>query len=164
MKTAHLVLAFLFLSFGSTFSQMVNHEDVVKVKFSIQQKDGEGEVIASIDIIPGWHINSNKLPKDSYAIATDITINPTQGISIGKLTEPKPIQFIDEVLGDMQSHHKGKLTMKRSFKVSSDKDLKIKGAFSFAVCNEAGICLQPHKYPFELSVKAFVPTTNSDTT
>jgi|694.fasta_scaffold24689_4 thiol:disulfide interchange protein len=164
MKTAHLVLAFLFLSFGSTFSQMVNHEDVVKVKFSIQQKDGEGEVIASIDIIPGWHINSNKLPKDSYAIATDITINPTQGISIGKLTEPKPIQFIDEDLGDMQSHHKGKLTMKRSFKISSDKDLKIKGAFSFQVCDEAGKCLLPHEYPFELSVKAFVPTTNSDTT
>jgi thiol:disulfide interchange protein DsbD len=161
MKTAHLVLAFLFLSFGSTFSQMVNHEDVVKVKFSIQQKDGEGEVIASIDIIPGWHINSNKLPKDSYAIPTDLKINPTQGISVGKLTEPKPIQFIDEDLGDMQSHHKGKLTMKRSFKISSDIDQKIKGVFSFQVCDEAGKCLLPHEYPFELSVKAFTTSSSN---
>lgn len=161
MKFYASFFTLLFLSFASTYSQMVNHEDVVKVKFSIQQKDGEGEVVATIDIIPGWHINSHKLPKDSYAIPTDLMINPTQGISIGKLTEPKPIQFIDEDLGDMQSHHKGKLTMKRSFKISSDKDLKIKGAFSFQVCDEAGKCLLPHEYPFELSVKAFTPSSSN---
>ena len=159
MKFYASFIALLFLSFGSTFSQMVNHEDVVKVKFSIQQKDGEGEVIASIDVIPGWHINSHKLPKDSYAIPTDLTINPTRGISIGKLTEPKPIQFIDEDLGDMQSHHKGKLTMKRRFEISSSKDLTLKGVFSFQVCDEAGKCLLPHEYPFELRAQAF---TTSD--
>jgi thiol:disulfide interchange protein DsbD len=163
MKFYVSFIALLFLSFGSTFSQIVNHEDVVKVKFSLQQKDGEGEVIASIEIIPGWHINSNKLPKGSYAIPTDVKINPVQGITAGVLIEPKPIKFVDEDLGDMQSHHRGKLTMKRRFKISSDKNIKLKGVFSFQVCDEAGKCLLPHEYPFELLAKAFTPT-NPDTT
>lgn len=163
MKIFNLVFAVYFLSMGSTFSQIYNHEDIVKVKFSITQNDGQGEVIASIYILPGWHINSNILPKDSYAKASDIKINSVQGIIPGKLTEPKPIQFIDEDLGEMQSYHKDKLTMKRGFKISSDKDIKLTGEFKFMVCDEEGQCLPPHEYPFNLLAKAYTPTDRDAT-
>ena len=61
------ILGVLLLSLNVSmfFSQNINHEDVVKVKFSIEQKENEAFVVAKITIIPGWHINSFKLPKNS---------------------------------------------------------------------------------------------------
>lgn len=144
------------------FSQNINHEDVVKVKFSIEQKDNEAYVVAKIKIIPGWHINSFKLPKNSYAIQTDIKLNPQGNFAIKELIEPKPNQYIDEDLGDMQSHHKGTLVMKRKIVITSATDFTLTGVFSFQVCDEAGKCLMPHEYPISLKVKGSTIVTIID--
>ena len=144
------------------FSQNINHEDVVKVKFSIEQKENEAFVVAKITIIPGWHINSFKLPKNSYAIQTDIKLNPQANFAIKELIEPKPNQYIDEDLGDMQSHHKGSLVMKRKIVINSVTDFKLTGVFSFQVCDEAGKCLMPHEYPISLKVKGSAIVTEVD--
>jgi thiol:disulfide interchange protein DsbD len=144
------------------FSQNINHEDVVKVKFSIEQKDNEAYVVAKIKIIPGWHINSFKLPKNSYAIQTDIKLNPQGNFAIKELIEPKPNQYIDEDLGDMQSHHKGTLVMKRKIVITSATDFTLTGVFSFQVCDEAGKCLMPHEYPISLKVKGSTIVTIND--
>lgn len=144
------------------FSQNINHEDVVKVKFSIEQKDNEAYVVAKIKIIPGWHINSFKLPKNSYAIQSDIKLNPQGNFAIKELIEPKPNQYIDEDLGDMQSHHKGTLVMKRKIVITSATDFTLTGVFSFQVCDEAGKCLMPHEYPISLKVKGSTIVTIID--
>jgi thiol:disulfide interchange protein DsbD len=144
------------------FSQNINHEDVVKVKFSVEQKENEAFVVAKITIIPGWHINSFKLPKNSYAIQTDIKLNPQANFAIKELIEPKPNQYIDEDLGDMQSHHKGSLVMKRKILINSVTDFKLTGVFSFQVCDEAGKCLMPHEYPISLKVKGSAIVTPID--
>jgi hypothetical protein len=144
------------------FSQNINHEDVVKVKFSIEQKDNEAYVVAKIKIIPGWHINSFKLPKNSYAIQSDIKLNPQGNFAIKELIEPKPNQYIDEDLGDMQSHHKGTLVMKRKIVITSATDFTLTGVFSFQVCDEAGKCLMPHEYPISLKVKGSTIVTIND--
>lgn len=156
----------LCLNVSMFFSQNINHEDVVKVKFSIEQKENEAFVVAKITIIPGWHINSFKLPKNSYAIQTDIKLNPQANFAIKELIEPKPNQYIDEDLGDMQSHHKGTLVMKRKILINSVTDFKLTGVFSFQVCDEAGKCLMPHEYPISLKVKgsAIVTAVDSITT
>ena len=152
----------LCLNVSMFFSQNINHEDVVKVKFSIEQKENEAFVVAKISIIPGWHINSFKLPKNSYAIQTDIKLNPQAKFAIKELIEPKPNQYIDEDLGDMQSHHKGSLVMKRKILINSDTDFNLTGVFSFQVCDEAGKCLMPHEYPISLKVKGSAITTKND--
>jgi thiol:disulfide interchange protein len=152
----------LCLNVSMFFSQNINHEDVVKVKFSIEQKENEAFVVAKITIIPGWHINSFKLPKNSYAIQTDIKLNPQGNFVIKELIEPKPNQYIDEELGDMQSHHKGTLVMKRKILINSVTDFKLTGVFSFQVCDEAGKCLMPHEYPISLKVKGSTIDTISD--
>lgn len=157
---ASLLLAVSF----SASAQMIRHEDVVKVRFSVQQKDGDAELIANINIIPGWHINSFNLPKGSYAIPTDIKITPNKSITIGALVEPKPHQFIDPDLGDMQSHHSGTIAMKRKFTVKSTKDFTLAGVFSFQVCDEAGKCLLPHEYPFQVNVQGYTPDKSGDST
>ena len=156
----------LCLNVSMFFSQNINHEDVVKVKFSIEQKENEAFVVAKITIIPGWHINSFKLPKNSYAIQTDIKLNPQGNFVIKELIEPKPNQYIDEDLGDMQSHHKGTLVMKRKILINSVTDFNLTGVFSFQVCDEAGKCLMPHEYPISLKVKgsAIVTAVDSITT
>ena len=156
----------LCLNVSMFFSQNINHEDVVKVKFSIEQKENEAFVVAKITIIPGWHINSFKLPKNSYAIQTDIKLNPQGNFAIKELIEPKPNQYIDEDLGDMQSHHKGTLVMKRKILINSVTDFNLTGVFSFQVCDEAGKCLMPHEYPISLKVKgsAIVTAVDSITT
>ena len=148
------------------YSQIINHEDVVKVKFSIEQKENEAFVVAKITIIPGWHINSFKLPKNSYAIETDIKLNPQGNFVIKELIEPKPNQYIDEDLGDIQSHHKGTLVMKRKILVNSVTDFNLTGVFLFQVCEESGKCLIPHEYPISLKVKgsAIVTAIDSITT
>jgi thiol:disulfide interchange protein DsbD len=150
-KYLGLILFLLQLNF--LFSQIINHEDVVKVTFSIEQKDSEAFIVAKITIIPGWHINSYKLPKDSYAIPSEININKTTKLTVKETIEPKPIQYIDEDLGDMQSYHKGTLTMKRRVLINSNIDFKVSGFFSFQVCDEAGKCLMPHQYTFSLNAK-----------
>ena len=150
-KYLGLILFLLQLNF--LFSQIINHEDVVKVNFSIEQKDSEAFIVAKITIIPGWHINSYKLPKDSYAIPSEIKVNKTTKLTVKETIEPKPIQYIDEDLGDMQSYHKGSLTMKRKVLINSINDFKVSGVFSFQVCDEAGKCLMPHEYTFSLNAK-----------
>ena len=152
----------LCLNVSMFFSQNINHEDVVKVKFSIEQKENEAFVVAKITIIPGWHINSFKLPKNSYAIQTDIKLNPQGNFAIKELIEPKPNQYIDEDLGDMQSHHKGSLVMKRKILINSVTDFNLTGVFSFQVCDEAGKCLMPHEYPISLKVKGSAIVTEVD--
>jgi thiol:disulfide interchange protein len=152
----------LCLNVSMFFSQNINHEDVVKVKFSIEQKENEAFVVAKITIIPGWHINSFKLPKNSYAIQTDIKLNPQGNFVTKELIEPKPNQYIDEDLGDMQSHHKGTLVMKRKILINSVTDFNLTGVFSFQVCDEAGKCLMPHEYPISLKVKGSTIVTIND--
>ena len=152
MKKYLGLIIFLF-QLNFLFSQIINHEDVVKVNFSLEQKDSEAFIVAKITIIPGWHINSYKLPKDSYAIPSELKVNKTNKLTIKETIEPKPIQYIDEDLGDMQSYHKGSLTMKRRVLINSINDLKVSGVFLFQVCDEAGKCLMPNEYNFSLNAK-----------
>jgi thiol:disulfide interchange protein DsbD len=144
------------------YSQIVDHEKVVAVKFSIEQKESEAFVVAKINIIPGWHINSNKLPNGSFAIPTEINLTKNKSFTARETIEPKPIQFIEEDLGDMQSHHKGSITMKRKFIINSATDFKVTGAFAFQVCDEAGKCLLPHEYPFSLDVRGYELAAEKD--
>ena len=144
------------------YSQIIDHENIVSVKFSIEQKKSEAFVVAKINIIPGWHINSNKLPNGSFAIPTEINLTKNKSFTAKETVEPKPVQFIEEDLGDMQSHHKGSIIMKRKLIINSATDFKVSGAFAFQVCDEAGKCLMPHEYPFSLDVKGYELAAEKD--
>ena len=157
-----LAILFVILHQSLMYSQIIDHENVVSVKFSIEQKESEAFVVAKINIIPGWHINSNKLPNGSFAIPTEINLTKNKSFTAKETLEPKPIQFIEEDLGDMQSHHKGSITMKRKFIINSSTDFKVSGAFAFQVCDEAGKCLMPHEYPFSLDVKGYELAAKKD--
>ncbi len=157
-----LAILFVILHQSLMYSQIIDHENVVSVKFSIEQKESEAFVVAKINIIPGWHINSNKLPNGSFAIPTEINLTKNKSFTAKETLEPKPVQFIEEDLGDMQSHHKGSIIMKRKLIINSATDFKVSGAFAFQVCDEAGKCLMPHEYPFSLDVKGYELAAEKD--
>jgi len=158
-KYLGLILFLLQLNF--LFSQ-INYEDIVKVNFAIEQKNNEAFVVAKINIIPGWHINSNKRPKGSFAEPTEINLTKNKNFTIKETIEPMPMQYIDEDIGEMQSHHKGSITMKRKFIINSATDFKVSGAFAFQVCDEFK-CMPRHKYPFSLDVKGYELAVEKDT-
>jgi thiol:disulfide interchange protein DsbD len=158
-KILGILIVILHQSF--VYSQIIEHEKVVAVKFSIEQKESEAFVVAKINIIPGWHINSNKLPNGSFAIPTEINLTKNKSFTAKETQEPKPYQFINEI-DEKESHHKGSITMKRKFIINSATDFKVAGAFAFQACDEAGKCLLRHEYPFSLDVKGYELAAEKD--
>jgi thiol:disulfide interchange protein len=143
-------LAILF-SAWNTQAQIIEPKEVVMANFSIEQNDCEAYVVVKLDIKDKWHINSNKLPEGSYSIPSDININATNQFKIGKIIEPKPHIFKDE-LGDVQSQHEKSLTIKRKIDVLSATDFVLTGTFAYQTCID-GKCLPPDEYEFSLNVK-----------
>ncbi|MFA9221525.1 MAG: protein-disulfide reductase DsbD domain-containing protein, partial [Sediminibacterium sp.] len=143
-------LALLFSAWNAQ-AQIIEPKEVVMANFSIEQKDCEAYVVVKLDIKDKWHINSNKLPEGSYSIPSDININATNQFKIGKIIEPKPHIFKDE-LGDVQSQHEKSLTIKRKIDVLSATDFVLTGTFAYQTCID-GKCLPPDEYEFSLNVK-----------
>ena len=143
-------LALLFSAWNAQ-AQIIEPKEVVMANFSIEQNDCEAYVVVKLDIKDKWHINSNKLPEGSYSIPSDININATNQFKIGKIIEPKPHIFKDE-LGDVQSQHEKSLTIKRKIDVLSATDFVLSGTFAYQTCID-GKCLPPDEYEFSLNVK-----------
>lgn len=147
-----LLILGLFSSVNAQFLELP--EDKVKVKFDIQQNKDEATIIASITIVPGWHINAVNLPKGSFGIPTSFTIKADKAFTlVGGIIEPKPVNKYDEIAEEHLSYHEGKLQFKRKIKIHSAKDFTLKGEFNFQTCNEFK-CLPDHTYSFSLDVKA----------
>jgi len=143
----------LFLS-GITFGQLDNPEDKVKATFSLEQNGCEAFVVAKITVVPGWHINSNKLPAGSFSIPTQLNINPLVGVTVVPgIIEPKPVIENNTDIDEILSYHKGSFIIKRKVIISSQTDITISGSFSFQTCNDVK-CLPEFSMKFSLPVKA----------
>jgi thiol:disulfide interchange protein DsbD len=155
MKLLHIKFVLLFtLVFGYSNAQMESPEDKVKAVFSLEQNGCEAYVVAKVTVVPGWHINSNKLPSGSFSIPTNLTVNSLAGVSIvSGVIEPKPVIENNTDIDEILSYHKGTFTLKRKVLISSDKDISITGAFSFQTCNEVK-CLPEFTMKFSLPAKA----------
>ena len=155
MKMLRVCLVLLSsLVFSQSFAQMESPEDKVKAVFSLEQNGCEAFVVARITVVPGWHINSNKLPSGSFSIPTNLNVNSLSGISVvSGVIEPKPVIENNTDIDEILSYHKGSFILKRKILISSDKDLTITGSFSFQTCNEVK-CLPEFTMKFSLPAKA----------
>jgi thiol:disulfide interchange protein DsbD len=142
------------LIIGQSFAQMESPEEKVKAVFSLEQNGCEAYVVAKITVVPGWHINSNKLPAGSFSIPTQLNVNSLAGITVvSGVIEPKPVIENNTDIDEILSYHKGGFVIKRKILISSEKDLTITGSFSFQTCNEVK-CLPEFTMKFSLPVKA----------
>lgn len=155
MKFFQVCLIFFGSLFTSEiFAQIESPEDKVKAIFSLEQNGCEAIIIAKITVVPGWHINSNKLPSGSFSIPTNLNINSAVGVSVvSEVIEPKPVIENNTDIDEILSYHKGSFVLKRKILISSDKDFTITGSFSFQTCNEVK-CLPEFTMKFSLPAKA----------
>jgi hypothetical protein len=110
-------------------------------------------VVAKITVVPGWHINSNKLPAGSFSIPTQLNINPLVGVTVVPgVIEPKPVIENNTDIDEILSYHKGSFIIKRKLVLSSPTDLIISGSFSFQTCNDVK-CLPEFSMKYNLKAK-----------
>lgn len=155
IKTFIVGLVFI-LTAGSSFSQMEFPEDLVKVKFSVEQNESEAFIVADVTVAPKWHINASILPKGSFGLPTKFDLQSKKEFKlIGGIIEPKPIEEYDEIAGENLAYHKGKFKIKQKIAVLSATDFEISGSFNFQTCDDVK-CLPDHTYDFKVKVKGAV--------
>jgi hypothetical protein len=155
-----IVLGIISGSIG--FSQMELPKDKVKASFSIEQTGCEAFVVAKVTVVPGWHINSNKLPAGSFSIPTQLNVNSIAGISVvSGVIEPEPVVENNTDIDEVLSYHKGTFVIKRKILITSDKDVTITGSFSFQTCNDVK-CLPEYTMKFSLSLKGCTSVSEND--
>lgn len=160
----HLVVVFLLFVIPTSNSQIELPEDIVKAVFSVEQKGDEATIVATVTVRDHWHINASVLPKGSFGLATNYSLNASSNFkTIGGIIEPKPIEKYDEAADEQLAYHEGTFKLKRKIKVLSEKDFKLDGKFYFQTCNDVR-CLPDYTIKFSVNVKGVKQEEASTTT
>ena len=115
---------------------------------------GHGAVLVTIDIAPGFHINSVK-PADPYMIATKLTIKPAAGITIGSVVYPPNKTVTEPYSPKPLLVYQGKAVIKVPVSVASSLKpghYTLSGTITYQGCNHKA-CYPPQ------NLKIHVPVT-----
>ncbi|MBL7933419.1 MAG: thioredoxin family protein [Bacteroidia bacterium] len=140
-----LLLFILFVSYTQA--------QIVHVHWSMESKkisDCEYELIFKANIDKYYHIFSIIPSGDSRP--TIFTFKPSADYAlVGKMTEPAPHVYDDEIMGKLMEHHSGLKVFKQKIKLLSDKKVTIKGEFEYQECDTVACTFPPvEKFKFEL--------------
>jgi len=135
-----------------------NAKDVVKPKayasLSPVPRGKTFEVAVVADILPGFHVNSNK-PSEDYLIATQLQPDLPPGFKLLAAVYPpgrlKRFEFSEKKL----SVYEGKFTMRVKIQVPPDAPLgktPLPLALRYQACNDTA-CLPPVKIPVPLEIQ-----------
>ncbi len=109
---------------------------------------------ASIDLPPGWHINSDA-PPDSFLVPTRVSAF-AQGLNFGKPIFPAPVPQYSQALGMEVPLYSGVFQVTVPFKRSSPSAQSTAGGYPktsvtlhYQACNDA-MCLPPKDVTAEL--------------
>lgn len=148
-----LFFALTFLLTFTSFSQIEFGRDKVKATFTIEQENDIATIIASVTVVPKWHINASKLPKGSFLIPTEIILAKDKTFQLqGGIIEPKPVVHYDDVADEEMVYHQGSFKLKQKIKITSAKDFTVNGKLVFQTCDDVK-CLPDDYYEFNLKVK-----------
>lgn len=151
MKLFSFLLTFSCLL--STFAQLELPEDKVSTTFRVEQNGCEATIIAKSTVVPEWHINAVVLPPESFMLPTTLILEESENFDLkGKVIEPKPHHFFDELADEHLYYHEGTFEIKQKIKVNSSSAFQLKGGFEFQTCNDVK-CLPNHTYEFNLKIK-----------
>ncbi|MBU2020119.1 MAG: thioredoxin family protein [Bacteroidetes bacterium] len=145
----------LFTAFFSVFgnTQIELPEDKVKATFSVQQTDCEAFLVATVKIVPKWHINAMKLPEGSFLFPSSLTFKKSKNFELlGKVVEPKPHYMRDELADEDLFFHEGTVVFKQKIKILVDEPFTVEGTFEYQTCNDVK-CLRNADYPISLKIK-----------
>jgi thiol:disulfide interchange protein DsbD len=156
IKRFSTILGFFFLlvNFSITASgQMEYPEDKVKAKFTVEQNGCEATIIATITVVPKWHINAVKIPPPTFLFPSTLKIKKNANfVLVGGTIEPKPHFMHDEMADEDLYYHEGTFKIKQKIKITGTKDFTVEGYFEFQTCNDVR-CLTDYQYPIKVQIK-----------
>lgn len=101
----------------------------------------------------GWHIYSLDIDPTKGPLPTLFKFTESPDYSLlGKMNEGEYITEYDPNFEMELNYHAGKAVFTQKVKRLSTSDFKVKGEFSYMVCDESK-CLPPSYIPFDLAVK-----------
>lgn len=153
-KTYFLFPLILLLALLSNLNAQINFpEDKVSWEFTVEQNGCDVTIVGKITMIEHWHIYAANLPKESWLLPTEVEPDSSSNYEIiGRVIEPKPEFYIDDITKDEIFQHSKSIILKRKIKILSDIDFTLKGRFSFQTCDE-NECLPPYDAYFNLKIK-----------
>lgn len=120
---------------------------------------GRGEVVVTLSVLPGWHINANP-PSLDYMIPTEVKIDAAHGVRAGRPAYPRPhkekLSFEDSELLVYDAESQVRVPLEAS--MARPGSYTLNGQVSYQACNDA-VCLAPTRVSFTvpLTVVASAP-------
>ncbi len=126
------------------------------VKWKVSSKkisDCEYELVFAGTIEDHWHVYSLNKLSDDGPMPANIMFDKGAGFElVGKPTESKPIKAFDKVFEVDVMYFEKSVTFKQKIKLTSDKEVVIKGKYEYQACTEEK-CIFPPATPFEFKLK-----------
>jgi thiol:disulfide interchange protein DsbD len=146
MKRIAFAAVLLFaVSFTPSFAQLggFGGDDAPKatIEGSLTKRAGddvEGTIL--VTIAEGWHVNSNK-PKDEFAIATDLTLDPATADLVAVSWPPDAMKAFEFTAGKQISVFDGKFPVHFKAKLKAGAQ-KVGATLRYQACSDR-VCLPP---------------------
>ena len=129
--------------------------DPVKWTFTSKKIDAKTyEIHLSANIQTGWHLYSQKQPKDAIVNPTEIVFNNNPLISLdGKPREAGKMElYTDKRLGISANQYSGQVEFVQKIKLKVTARTNISGSVEYQTCDDKK-CLPPKKLTFNLALK-----------
>ena len=126
--------------------------DPVKWTYSVSETSAtEAELVFTAKLDAGWHLYS-QYTSDQGPLPISFEFNDSPDYQrIGKVSEPKPHEEMDEMFGVVVKSFSGTVVFRQKVKRLSGKDFKVSGIFSYQLCND-GSCIAPEDRDFSFTV------------
>jgi thiol:disulfide interchange protein DsbD len=135
-------------------------EEIVRARLIVPTEDlikqESSSILLEIDIMEGWHINSDK-PLEDFLIPTKINFEETDGVAFGRIQYMEPELRKFSFSDTKMSVYEGKVYVRTAITISPDfqeSEIKLSGSIYYQACNDES-CLAPTEYQFA-SLKSVV--------
>ena len=146
-------ILFFLLGITMALTAAAQIQDPVKWTYSVRDlNETESELVFTAQLDAGWHLYSQHTdPNGPFPIAFEFT--PSSDYKrLGGVSEPKPHEEFDPDFKCTVRSFEGRVVFRQKIARATDKDFKVKGTFSYQLCNN-GSCIAPDDRDFVFSVK-----------
>ena len=121
---------------------------------------GRGTLVVHAKLEPGWHVNSHK-PSDEYLIATEVKLEPSDGVRFGEPRYPEGKQQKFAFSETPLSVYADEFTVEVPVEWNASGPAPaVTGSVEYQSCNDAQ-CLAPTSVPFRAEAAAAAATVAS---
>ena len=162
MKKLYIVLlTFLvtpLLNFSQTATWNFRYEYVTNIPNQV-------DVFVDIAIPANFHMYSFDQGPGG-PIPAEINFNLPQGIKkVGGLQSISKVhEYFDDVFKITARDFSGNITWKQRFNVNTNSDFTIEGSYSYQLCMDDGMCINPFPKPFSIAISAPSVTVKTEQT